>query len=342
MNQFDVITIGAAVQDIFIKSKEWETRRDPKAPDGIDALIPIGGKLTIDEPVIASGGGATNAAVTFARFGLKAACFSRVGDDVPGRAILNELKDEGINIKGIEVVKKQKTGLSIILLASTGQRGVLSHRGVSGTINPHLFPWIKRNPLLSAHRTSWIYLTSLAGDLKALKAIFAHAQKHHIKIAWNPGKKELIQGLDALLPYIKQTEILLMNREEAAELTKQPKTDLNSILNTFSEYPSLIIVTTDGGKGAYVRQEKKTLFSANLRAKRVNTTGAGDAFGSAFVGAYIKGHHLETCMRAATINATGVISTMGSKDGIQKHFPSHAQLKAVTIRVFGDKKTKKR
>lgn len=334
MPAFDIIAIGAAVQDIFIKSKEWETRKDANAPDGIDALIPIGAKLSIDEPVIASGGGATNASVTFARFGLKAACFARVGDDVPGHAILEELNREGISTKGIEIVKKERTGLSIILLASTGQRGILSHRGVSASINPNVFPWHQRYSLISPFKTKWIYLTSLGGDKLALKKIFAHAKAHQIKIAWNPGKKELAHGWKTLMPYLKQTDILIMNREEAAELTNKAPRHLDQILDSFSGMPSLIIVTTDGGQGAYVRKSGKTLFSSNIKAKRVNTTGAGDAFGSAFVASYIQGHTLEIAMAAATLNATGVITNMGAKEGILPAFPSDKQLKKVKIRAY--------
>src|SRR5438128_1388556 len=90
MPSFDVVTIGAATQDVFLQSSSFEEVRNPYAPDGLDACLPLGSKINLHDITLASGGGASNAAVAFARFGLKTACVTRVGTDGAGDTIQAE------------------------------------------------------------------------------------------------------------------------------------------------------------------------------------------------------------------------------------------------------------
>src|SRR3989344_2324934 len=69
---FDVITIGTATQDIFY----------PLASDGFK--FEKGAKTEVGAPFCSVGGGAVNAAVTFARQGFKTAALFRIGADSAG------------------------------------------------------------------------------------------------------------------------------------------------------------------------------------------------------------------------------------------------------------------
>ena len=53
----------------------------------------------------------------------------------------------------------------------------------------------------------------------------------------------------------------------------------------------------------------------------MNTTGAGDAFGSAFTAAWIKTDDAKKSLAVAMLNATSVVSHMGAKAGILKTYP---------------------
>ncbi len=322
MPRFDVITIGSATQDVFVKSSGWKERVDEMAPDGIDACIPLGSKLDIDDLVFATGGGATNAAVTFSRFGLKTACFSRVGRDETGDSILRQLHAEQIDTRGIQRDAERRTGYSIILISGEGYRGILTHRGASSHLDAKHFPWHASGALLHRpHLTRWIYLTSLGGDLKAVKAVFQKAKQLKARIAWNPGHAELEKGGNALRPYLRQTDILLLNREEAAILMHTAPRFLDDAMRKLGELPRQALVVTDGKHGAYVRAHGATLYAPALRGKRLNTTGAGDAFGSGFVGAVAKGYPLDDALRVGLMNAIGVVTHMGAKAGILQKFP---------------------
>lgn len=322
-----VLTIGAATRDVFIQSPRFKMERDPGAPDGFETCFPLGSKIDVDRIVFETGGGATNAAVTFVRFGIKTATVARIGDDLGGRELRERLVTHGIDVGPLQLDKNEGTGYSLILVSGTGQRAILVYRGASRHIDAKKIDWKGIDP-------AWVYLTSVAGDKKTLNEIFAQTKKRNINIAWNPGNAELALGLKALTPYLLETDILLVNREEAAELADTAPRHLDAIFHRLSPLPRQALVVTDGAHGAYVHARGTTWYAPALSGKRINTTGAGDAFGSAFTAAAIKTGNLERGLRAGMLNSLGVITHMGAKAGILKKMPSPAELARVKVKTM--------
>ncbi|MFH1078120.1 MAG: carbohydrate kinase family protein [Patescibacteria group bacterium] len=324
---FDIVTIGAAVRDVFIRSRKFQSVRDPSAPDGFDTCFPLGAKIDIDDILFETGGGATNAAATFSRFGLRTACIGRIGKDVGGRELTEQLRGLGIDTSAFQVDPKRSTAYSIILLSGSGHRAILVHRGASAHIDP-----LKVN--LRSLAPTWIYLTSVGGNLPLLKRLFAAAKASQIHVAWNPGNAELAHGMKKLLPLLMQADILDLNREEAVTLADMPPRHLDAILHLLGTVPRQALVVTDGPAGAYVHSRGVTWHAPALTGKRVNATGAGDAFGSAFVAAAIKTGNLETALRVGMLNAMGVVTHMGAKAGILKKFPTAKEMRRVKVKPY--------
>ncbi len=322
---FDVVTLGAATQDVFVQSDHFKNVKDPHAPSGIDACFPMGAKLDLDDVFFDTGGGATNAAATFASFGLNTTCICRVGDDVSAEAVHRSLHALGIDTSHVQIDSKKKTGYSVILLSKEGYRSVLVHRGASSSINQKQITWKKA-------RAPWLYLTSVAGKKPLLQSVFKHAHKSGMHISWNPGGSELKMGYDALTPWILECDFLSLNREEAAELASVTPRHIESIIHRLGPLPKQALIVTDGGKGAYVHSRGTTWFAKTMKGKRVNTTGAGDAFGSAFTAGAIKTGNLEKALAVGMLNAHGVITHMGAKGGILSRFPSAVSMKKVSIK----------
>lgn len=327
--KFDVCAVGAGTRDVFVKSKHFERRPDKSAPDGFDACFAMGAKIPLDDVIFETGGGATNAAVTFSRFGLKTTCVCSVGNDQNGQDILTALKKEKVDTRGAQVLSDFKTAYSVILLAGTGQRSILVYRGAAAQLDPAETRWNKV-------KSRWLYLTSLGGDLKKSRMVISSMRRQRAKIAWNPGNGELVNGLKLLNPLLKMTDILILNREEAAVLAKEPTGSLPAIVKRLGNLPKIALVITDGKAGAYVL-EKATghlLYSPALPGKRVNTTGAGDSFGSAFVAAYHKTKNCGDGLRAGLLNSLGVITHMGAKAGILKSYPHRKTLDRIKIKIL--------
>lgn len=320
-----VTTIGAATRDMFIQGQRFHTINDPHAPDGVDTCFPLGSKIDLENIIFETGGGATNAAVTFTRFGIQASCIARIGKDLGGREIQEQLRREGVTVTHLQTDPRDKTAYSVILLSKSGQRAVLVYRGASRNIQSKEIPW-------KSLSSEWVYLTSLGGNMPLLRDVFAQQKRQRFHLAWNPGNAELELGLKRLTPWLIQTDILIFNREEAAELAEVPPRDLEAIIHHLGTFPRQALIVTDGQRGAYVHARGTIWYAPPLAAKRMNTTGAGDAFGSAFVATAILTGDLEKSLRAAMLNAKGVITHMGAKAGILKRPPTAKELASVRIK----------
>jgi len=321
---FDIITIGSATRDVFLKSDKIQIKKSKTSPSGFDECLPLGAKIELSEITFDTGGGATNAAVTFANLGLRTATICRIGDDLGAIEVEKSLKSRRVSTNFIQRDKKFGTAYSLILLAGSGQRSILVYRGASQKIYPREIPWAKI-------KTKWFYVSSLAGDLNLLKKVWQFAKKNNIKIGWNPGGKELEKGLNRLTPFIKQTDFFTVNTEEAAKLTKKKPGDIKSAakkLKNITQHLSL----TDGGKGAYAWHDEKKAFAPTLKVKRINTTGAGDAFGSGFVAGLIIKKDANYALKLATLNANMVITQMGAKNGLLKKMPPRKDLDRVKLK----------
>lgn len=323
----DVLTIGAGTRDVFIKSKHFERKTDSEAPAGFDACFPMGAKIPLDDIYMETGGGATNAAVTFRQLGYKTACLCRVGEDANGEAIKQALKNNRISTKYIQTDSKRQTSYSVIILSGSGHRSILVYRGASNHIDTNQIDWNKLHP-------AWIYLTSLGGDLKQLQGIFKSAKNQSVKIAWNPGNNELRLGIKKLKNHLQSADLLFLNREEAALLTQKPPRHLEEIIKTLGKLPKQALIVTDGPNGAYAydRNTESAYHISAIPGKRINTTGAGDAFGSGFTASFMKDSDIKSALCIGSLNSIGVITTMGAKNGILNSFPSAKQMKRCKIK----------
>ncbi|MDP2685085.1 MAG: carbohydrate kinase family protein, partial [bacterium] len=121
---YDVTTIGSALQDLYVFSKQFHVHADPRKSSGKSEYFEFGTKIELDDIFFGIGGGASNAAFTFKNQGLKTACLARVGSDGVGIDVKNRVKKYGI--KDLIVVDKNKrTGRSVVFLGRSGEKTVL-------------------------------------------------------------------------------------------------------------------------------------------------------------------------------------------------------------------------
>lgn len=318
---FDVISIGSATRDIFLKSDQFRIIKDHHFTTGQAECVALGSKIEIEEMMIATGGAGTNSAVSFARKGLTTATICRVGRDPGGRAITENLENEGVATRFIQEDSREYTGYSILLSLISGERTVLVHRGASEKISPGSIPWRQL-------KTKWFYISSIADDLGLLRKISDFARVHKINVAINPGSREL-KVAKRLKEVLIHSAVLIVNREEASRLTGVPFIDEPDILKALRKIvPQGLAVVTDGPNGLFVVSSGK-IYKAGIYPEKavVDRTGAGDAFGSGFVSVLIKStgagkefsqEIIKEAIRAGSANATSVVEHMGAKTGLLK------------------------
>jgi sugar/nucleoside kinase (ribokinase family) len=301
-----ILSIGAAVQDVFLShSIEFKPVSDIPAHE-VFLKLDLGAKADVNSINFSTGGGATNAAVTFARQGLHALFMGTIGHDPAGDAVLADMDKEGVDTTHISYSDKFNTGYSTLLLAPNGERTILTYRGASTHYEI-------RNFRLDEVEADWLYLSSLAGNIELLDSVLSQAKKKGMKVFLNPGKGEL-KRIKELKSLLEDVDILSVNKEEAQQIVDGHSLE-ELVMRLLNFVP--IAIVSDGPNGV-VASDKKTIVRAGMYedVKVIDRTGAGDAFGSGFLSYFAQGKSLKDSIVFASANSTSVVTKIGAKAGI--------------------------
>lgn len=308
---FDIISIGSATRDVFISVVDFKAIDMAQFSTGKGLCFPLGSKIEIKKIVFSSGGGGTNAAVTFVRQGLSTACVGVVGNDLNGQEVLSELTKEGIEVRYFQKHNDDNTAYSVILVDFSGERTILSYKGEGQHFDVEKIAFDQL-------QTKWLFLDSLGGHYDLLEKSVNWAVANGIKLATNPGGKELEHGLEKLKPLLKNFSIVIMNQEEAAKLSGIDYKKEEDIFNFMDEIIGGIFVMTKGSEGVIV-SDRKNIYKAGVPDSPViERTGAGDAFASGFVSEYMRSEDITKAIQFGTANASSVVAQYGGKAGILK------------------------
>ncbi len=304
---YDVVTFGSATWDLFLDLKDFQKIESEDFLTGEGLCFNLGSKVKVEDIHFFAGGGGTNTAVTFANQGLNVAYCGSVGDDFAAREIIDILEQKDVDP---EIQKVEETTNHSVILTSEGQeRTILAYRGASESLTAEEIPW----PDLKA---KWFYLAPLSGALGQMtEEIINKAQKNNIKVAFNPSSSQLELKLKSIL---EKVDVLLLNQEEASQLTGISYEKEKEIFKEIDRSCPGIVVMTKGEEGVVVSDSTNLYYGDPLPADIEDKTGAGDAFGSGFVTGLIEAQEVEYAIQLGIANATTCLEEKGAKNGLLK------------------------
>lgn len=306
-----ITVIGGAVYDIMFYADNVlliDNRQDILRQKL--AAFEYGAKVYSDKVYLVNGGSGANVAVALANFGLKTQLLCRLGHDFLGQDIVANLKKKKVSTKLIQFDHKHQTGLSFVAnVGKDNEHVIFAYRGANDYLD------------LDANKinTPFVYLTSLPKNYtKQMDRLFHKISKKKIKLAWNPGTYQLQLPAKKLREYFSQTHILIVNRDEALEILAkhQVKNNIKDLLKNLHKFGQKITVITDGAKGSYAFDGEQVFFQAVKKVKTLNTTGAGDSFGSGFLAAWIKYRDVKKALALGSYNSAAVVSKIGAQVGL--------------------------
>src|SRR5690554_5906916 len=107
----DIACVGILVADCIAKTV---------------TVVPDCGKLELVDTIsLYTGGCATSSAINIAKIGRKSAIIGKVGSDGFGKFMIDSIKGEGVNTKGLVVDENSSTSASLVLVDSEGERSFL-------------------------------------------------------------------------------------------------------------------------------------------------------------------------------------------------------------------------
>lgn len=310
MGQIDILSVGDVVTDAFIKLYDDQAvvHQDK---NGKWLTMPFGTKLPFDHVEIAEAvGNASNAAVAFAKLGLKTGFMTNVGGDSQGRDIINTLHKKGVDTRFVRINPDAKSNYHYVLWYKEERTILIKHEEYDYHW-PHLRP---------TEIPRWIYFSSISE-----RAIEYHDQladwleeNPGVRLAFQPGTFQMKAGAERLRRIYLRTEVLILNREEAAFVSGGTVDDVHDLLKRLHALGPKVVIITDGPNGAYASDgpTSATMPLYPDPAPPVERTGAGDAFASTLVAALVKGLSLEEALRWAPINSMNVVQHVGAQEGL--------------------------
>lgn len=315
----DIICIGSASQDIFFPMGDIEMLETPDDLTSQQKMVfELGAKYRIDDRFGAPGGGAVNVSQGLARLGIKSANYSKLGQDNMGTYVLEELEKEGVSTDLVER-EKCKTDLAFILVdMASGDRTIFFNRDANERLK------VESEKMAQADA---FFLSGLYGNWEEnLTTIMNHVKDHGASLFYNPGQRNIHKRPDMIIDVIRTCKGLFVNKDEAIELVvhlnqSEHDTHLNDekyLMEALQGLGLEFVALTDGKRGAWVTDGATITYAKpEIVENPKDSTGAGDAFTSAFLAAYLQEEKdLQQCLRWGVVNSRSVVLHYGAKEGL--------------------------
>ena len=307
-----VVCVGSASKDIFFPTGEGEVRIE----NGVKKLVfNLGAKYHINDRFESLGGCAVNQAVGMSRLGIQVSCYSSVGDDLIGRWIIDEMEKERVDMNLIQIENNCPSGLSdIVVEEGSGERIIFSNQEANEKLE------VNPEKLGGADLVS---VTDLSGDWRGvLGSVLEYCKEKGIKTAINPRRINIKEDPKSVLRFSRMADVFFSNKDEAMELLGKVGVGISNdekeafLVEKIQELGPNIAVVTDGERGAWITDGEKTFQALAAKEKAVDSTGAGDAFSSGFLAAFIQGKEIEECAKWGILNGGSVVNFYGGTEGL--------------------------
>lgn len=327
--KFDIIAIGDPTIDTFLFVDDIEIK---KIKGQLKAIISWGDKLPVKKFARTVAGNAANAAVGASRLGLKTAFYTVLAHDMGGREIVHKMRKEKVATDYIVIDERHPTNASTVL-SHEGERTIFVYHEHRKYKLPHLAT------------AGWIYLTSMGvGFEKIHKDLAKYLDRTKAKLAFNPGTFQLRKGPKFNKPILERTTVLSINKEEAQSWVGNSE-DFEVLAKGLLKLGPETVVITDGRRGAYSYGPEGFYYVPEFPGPRIEATGAGDSFTTAYISALANGLTHKDALRWAPVNAGSVVMAIGPQEGLltKKQIISKlARRKSFKPIAMVDEKTKSR
>ena len=264
------------------------------------------------------GGKGANQAVAAARLGANVSFVGKVGDDDFGRATVEMMRKEGIDVSALTITKDAPTGVALIITIPNGENTIVIEPGANAKLTPEDIE--KAKDIFSQ---AAIVLMQLETPVATLTKVAAIAKQQGALVVLNPAPaptaplpKELLQNVDLLIP--NETEASAMSG-----VAVEAEADIPTAMERLQTLGIQHIIVTLGSKGACTCIDGELLLVPSRKVEAVDTTAAGDTFCGALCTALLQSKKMPEAMlygcKAAAVSVTrrGAQMSMPYKDEVE-------------------------
>jgi ribokinase len=293
---YDVVVVGKANIDYLV--------RGPRLPGP-------GQSVTGDAFQEAAGGKGANQAVGAARLGAKVALVARVGRDTRGDAVLAALHDEGVETRFVTRDPSEPTGVGLCQVGASGEKQILSAAGANARLTA-----ARVREAADALCSARVVLCQLGVPVEAVTEAVRIARGAGARVILDPGPPAHVP--DAL---IAQLDVIRPNTSEAQALTGIAVCDRRSAREAAANLlrrGAKSAAVQAGEHGDVLLSEDWELWLPRFEVKRLDATGAGDAFASALAVFLAEGRPLQEAGPFASAAAALATTVLGAQASLPR------------------------
>lgn len=280
--------------------------------------LPKAGETVLgDEFTMAPGGKGANQAVAAARLGCPVTMLGRVGKDLFGEQLVENLRNNGISTDLIITDSSHPTGVALINIDEQAENSIV----VASGANKHCTP--EDLQVLGKTVDEFkILMLQLEIPLQTVEAAAKLAKQHGLTVILDPAParqlpSSLLQLVDIITPNETEAFILTGLEVHDAESAKAAAAVLlaQGVKN---------VVIKLGAKGALWAAENRSEHLPGEKVNAIDTTAAGDAFGGGLAAGLAAGQDMLSALKFA--NKVGALAT--TKRGAQPSLPTLQEVEA--------------
>jgi sugar/nucleoside kinase (ribokinase family) len=259
----------------------------------------------------AGGGSGANAAAWLAASGVETHFVGRVGDDVFGRFLEEELHDAGVRTH-VARDASLATGKVFVLVDGAGERTMITDRGAVEKLGPEDIPI----SLFSGGHLHLVGYTFSGGSRRetAFEALRL-AREAGMTVSVDPAAVPMLEviGPDHFLAWTRGADLCFPNLQEGSLLAGAEDPD-QIAENLLDHYAAVVLKL--GAEGAhYADAEGRRSHVPAAPARPNDTTGAGDALCAGFLAAWLAGAGPEEALQRGVRFAARAVEQVGGRPG---------------------------
>jgi sugar/nucleoside kinase (ribokinase family) len=294
-----VVCAGIVVADVFVPPL---------------ARLPDPGELVATgDFVVETGGCAANTAVALARLGVAPAVVAKVGTDLFGDFVEQELAGEGVDVSGLGRAEGLGTSKTVIVPVSGEDRRYIHTFGANAALEAaDIAPALLPPPeILSIGG----YLVLPALRQAELAEQLAAARRAGVCTVFDvvaPADRALtVADVAEVLP---EVDFFVPNDDEAGALTGEsdPRRQAERLL----ELGAGTVVVTLGERGLLAMSRDETIELPAPHVELVEPSGAGDAFAAGLICGLLEGLDLRRCLELASVVGASACTRVGCTAGL--------------------------
>ena len=336
----ELITIGSCTLDCMIQVKDilrFELfDRDKEGNQTVKkyTAIEYSKKLNIESVRFIPGGSAANIATDCAMIGMKSAYVGIIGNDFSATICLDDMRERGVILSNVIQTDRDSTAYSVILRTEWGKdRSILAYKGANNLLKPSD---VREDIFEGVKAFAWTSLTTEDG-CKAIEKAIALTKNKGGTVFAAPSMSIIKNNPEWARKLIQSSDVVSLNKEEAQEFTGQ--LDTIHMIRKFLKLGIKLISITDGPNGSIISDGTSIVNSSIYKGDVQDTTGAGDAFLSGILVAYLNNIPIEKMSKMATAMSFLECKEVGVREGLPaslndlENFINNNQIKQVVSKI---------